>query len=69
MTTETFEEQKTEIISLIQEHMGWSVDKALLWLTTENPMFGCVEPIYLIQMGRGQKVLDFVKAAIDGEGA
>jgi hypothetical protein len=59
--------EQEQIVSLIQEHMGWSVDKALLWLTTPNPSFGCIEPIYLIQMGRGHKVLDFVKAAIDGE--
>lgn len=57
--------EELEIINLIQKHMGWELDKAILWMETPNPHFGCVEPMYLIQLGRGHKVLEFVKGAIE----
>lgn len=41
--------------------------KVLAWLQIKNPNFGGVEPIKLINMGRGKKVRQFVdNAANDG---
>jgi hypothetical protein len=58
-------DQMDEVVSLVQEHMGWSLDKALLWLDTPNPIFGNVPPMQMIQIGRGEKVLKFVRNAIN----
>ena len=54
-----------EIVSLIQEHMKWSLDEALLWMDTPNPLLGNVSPMEMIEVGRGYKVMKFVKTAID----
>jgi hypothetical protein len=38
--------------------------KAILWFVTPNPQFGLATPFSMIQSGRQNKVIQFVKAAM-----
>lgn len=40
--------------------------KAVTWLLTPNPMFGGISACSLIALGRGYKVIEFMKAAKEG---
>jgi hypothetical protein len=42
-------------------------DKVSFWLNTENPHLGCVKPSKLILLGRGHKVLQFIRSVEDHE--
>ena len=57
--------QYEECIALIKEHMNWDDEKAHHWMNTDNPMFGNVSPVLLINRFRGHKVLSFIKSCID----
>lgn len=41
--------------------------KTALWLRTDNPNFGGISPIKLINWGKGKKVLEMIKSAKDSE--
>jgi hypothetical protein len=55
---------EAEVRRLVQKHMGWDHIKVDLWMTTENPLLGGVEPLVMIRKGRGRKVIKFVEGAI-----
>lgn len=40
-------------------------EKTALWLNTNNLNFGGLSPLYLIKIGRGHKVLSFIRTALD----
>lgn len=40
--------------------------KTMAWLTTKNPMFGNISPLYLINVNRGHRVLQFIENAKEG---
>ena len=50
-----------ECAALVKEKMGWDYDKVTLWLATENLNFGGTSPISLIRLGKGERVLQFIK--------
>lgn len=56
-----------EVIEIIVElHATFSdYEKIHFWLTTKNLNFGDVSPLYLILIGRGHKVLQFIKSAAE----
>lgn len=37
------------------------------WWLTPNPMFGLISPANLVAIGRGHKVIEFIKAAERGD--
>ena len=41
-------------------------DKIDLWLESKNGNFGGTEPLALIRMGRGKKVIQFIEATLKG---
>lgn len=41
------------------------IDKARLWMNTENPMFGNIRPVDMVIMGRGEKLLKFIDASLE----
>jgi hypothetical protein len=48
-------------LTILKDH-----DKVDTWLNCSNPNFGYIKPITLINIGRGDKVLLFIEAAIEG---
>ncbi len=42
--------------------------KVQAWMRAENPLLGGLTPIYLISVGRGHKVLSFIKTAREENG-
>lgn len=62
--------QKTveEIITLLMSGMGWDLDRALLWYETPNPLLGGVSAKSMTKLGRGHKVLKFIRASLDENG-
>jgi hypothetical protein len=42
-------------------------DKMSFWLNTKNPHLGHIQPSKLILMGRGHKVLQFIRSVEDAE--
>jgi hypothetical protein len=63
----TLEELKDLVtcMDLLEEFFDNSRDKALTWLTIENPHLGEVRPIDFFYLGRGHKVLNFIKTSLD----
>lgn len=56
------EEQEAEIRERVMRHFN-DAEKAALWMTTPNPMFGNIAPVTMIKAGRAQKVLQFIEDA------
>lgn len=50
---------------LIISEFDWSIDKADKWMSTPNPNLGEATPKHLILTGRGHKVLQFIRTAIE----
>lgn len=59
--------QEAEIIRRVMDHMSWIQDKAELWYSLKNPLFGGASPKQLVDMDRGHKVLEFIDQAEDNE--
>ncbi len=55
--------QFVEIIARLAKHFDSNYAKTSFWLTTKNLNLGGLEPLRLIQMGKGQKILDFMDNA------
>lgn len=58
-------ENLVEIVRQVGEFFNWN-EKTAIWLNTPNPHFGALIPMSLIIMGRGRKVLQFIKNAREG---
>lgn len=43
-------------------------EKVAYWLTVENPHLGGITPLLLFSLGRGHKVLKFIRAAKEEQG-
>lgn len=56
-----------EIISKVHKFFK-DAKKTQTWLTTKNPHFGGISPLYLINVGRAHKVIQFIDAAADEGG-
>lgn len=54
---------RSVIIAMVAVHMKWSKEKATLWIDTENPHFGNVKPMKMIEYGRAHKVYEFIDDA------
>lgn len=53
-----------EIVTLLDKYFK-SDENIALWLNTENFNFGGSKPITLIAKGRGHKVLNYIKIALE----
>ena len=42
------------------------IDKVVDWLYTPNPMLGDVKPLHMLEMGRTDKLLQFIKDSMEG---
>lgn len=51
-----------EIIGLLFETLG-TKEKVYFWLTTKNLNLGDISPLYIINVGRAHRVLEFIKNA------
>ena len=59
---------RTEIVrvrNLMRKHFKDEPEKADLWLQTSNPHLGNMRPMDLILMGRGYKLITWIKAAME----
>jgi len=54
-----------EALTLLNTFFQGDQTKIHAWMTTPNPLFGETTAIRLILMGRGHKVLAFMKNAIE----
>lgn len=57
--------QLVECLYLLEEFFEGEMDKAILWMVTENPFLGESKPINLFWRSRGHKVLSFIKSSLD----
>lgn len=51
-----------EIAGYLAEFFKKDPEKIALWMLLDNPMFGGISPAALITLGRGKKVLEYVRA-------
>lgn len=52
------------IITLLMSHFSNDESKVAVWLDEVNPILGNQRPIEMIQVGRSQKLLDFIEVSI-----
>lgn len=62
---ETFNKEFFEIIVRLYNYFQ-DYGKVNAWLYTKNPMLGNIEPMNMVYLGRGSKVLEFIKSSEDG---
>ena len=55
---------RNEVFTLVLEYFHGARDRAELWMTSKNPLLGDVTPDDMIAMGRGQKVLRWVRESL-----
>ena len=55
-----------ESIELVNKFFKSDIKKLQLWFDTQNPNFGDVSPMWLIQNGRLHKVHQFIMDSIEG---
>ena len=56
----------TDMIHNICDHMSWDMKKTLKWMNTPNPHMGEVSPFFMIFTGRKRKLIKIVNCMIDG---
>lgn len=54
---------KEDAILLIMKNMNWNREKALLWMRMDNPLLGGLSADHFFEVGRGHKVMAFIKTA------
>lgn len=64
MSENTLFVMKTRISVELDRFFG-DVRKSQLWFRTPNPLLGNITPDAMIQAGRGEKLLKFVRVCID----
>lgn len=57
-------EQWLKAVELLTKHFG-NTPKALEWMNTDNPMLGNQVPMEMIVIGRGHKLLKFIKNSLE----
>lgn len=57
------QEETLELAKFLKDFFKDAPQKAILWILTKNPAFGGISPATLIGIGRGIKVLEFVRAS------
>lgn len=63
------EETVTEAWRLVRAFFGPRPSKAILWWVAKNPLLGDFSPREMVDMGREDKLLKFVRQQLsDGEG-
>lgn len=56
-----------EAFRLVYEFFG-NVEKAKLWMSAENPLLGGIAPMKMVQLGRGWRLVEWIKTAIAENG-
>lgn len=59
------EEVLDNIFDLLMEYFDGDKAKVHLWLEAPNPLLGNINPHYMIKIGREEKLLKFIKGALD----
>ena len=54
-----------KILDLVFRQFDYNLVKTIRWMSTQNPHLGNVAPIRLLELGREEKVLNFVRATIE----
>ena len=60
-----FNDHWVQAHALVKDNMGWDEPKVRMWLSTRNSMLGNMSPEFLISMGRGQKLVNWIRQQID----
>lgn len=63
-----FGDDYVNCLILVKDLLG-SLDKATLWMETENPMLGDVSPRTMIELGRTDRLLKFIRFAAEEQEA
>lgn len=60
-----FNKQFVDARNLIEAQTGWDRTKVSLWFKVKNPMLGNVAPAFMIAMGRGDKLISWIRTQIE----
>lgn len=60
--------RETEAFKLVEQYFNYlgKPQRAHKWFATPNPLLGDVSPITMIKLGREEKLLNFIKHALEG---
>lgn len=50
-----------EIIKILDEYFNGDESRIFAWLYTQNKLFAHLKPMYIIEIGKSDKLLSFVK--------
>lgn len=56
----------TQAFSEILEFFNGDKDKAIAWYTVKNPALGDISPYEMIKIGKGRKLMQFIRSALAG---
>ena len=57
------EDNYLALMERVRVLMNWDHAKAMLWMSTENPLLGGIEPAMMIIQGNGDRLARFIKEA------
>lgn len=55
---------REKVFSLILDFFHGDGEKAERWMATSNPLLGCMTPDDMIALGRGEKLLKWVRQSL-----
>lgn len=55
-----------QVLKEIIEFFNYDKDKALVWYMTKNPLLGDISPFEMVKIGKGQKLMKFIRSQLDG---
>lgn len=58
-------DQYQSAINLCMRYFNNDTERVELWMRTENPYLGEQTPIFMVQIGRGKKLLKMMKSALE----
>ena len=68
MKTMSIMDQKEypEVRQLVETYFEGNKDKVDVWFTTPNPLLGGLAPCTMLALGRGEKLLVWIKNSLEG---
>lgn len=54
-----------EVRELIGKFFGEQKGKVNIWMESRNPLLGMLTPLQMIQYGRGERLLEFVRNSLE----
>lgn len=64
LDNDDYHEDANEVINYVNQRFFKDIEKATLWLNTNNPALGYISPLDMIKMYRKDKLMSWIKTQL-----